>query len=321
MKEKEKEEKNKEYLSSLLTKNETVSKQSTPVKKSTNVDFEQDSIDYSNISLNILPAGRFYKYGTKIAIRAAKVTEIQSYSMVDDNNFVDITDKMNELLARNIIFTHPNGSKGSYKDIKDSDRVYLIFMIRELTFQGGNTLTKEVTCSSDTCDKEFFIPFRSTPGPDAPTTFELHEPNSKIERFFNKDTQTYQIIHNEISWNLSPPTIGIQEDFYEEIKRNVQADKKPDIVFMKIMPFLLTDMNSITEEELKTKSKEFKAATANDLILSQGLNEIINNMTVGIKGLKMKCPECGTEVHTPLTFPGGASTLFELPNILDRFGK
>jgi hypothetical protein len=58
-----------------------------------------------------------------------------------------------------------------------------------------------------------------------------------------------------------------------------------------------------------------------DLTLFQGLNNVVNKMTVGIKGLKMNCPECGTEVHTDLTFPGGASTLFELPDVMDRFGK
>ena len=56
-----------------------------------------------------------------------------------------------------------------------------------------------------------------------------------------------------------------------------------------------------------------------NLILFQGLNEVINNMTIGIKGLKMVCPECGEEVHTDFTFPGGASTIFEIPNILDSF--
>ncbi len=312
----EKEKKNQEYLSKVLGNKESVPKDKPePIKEH----YDVPSVEYSNISLDILPSGRFYKRGTKISIRAAKVSEIQAYSMVDDNNFVDITEKMNELLARSVIYTHPDGSKGSYKDIKDSDRIFLIFMIRELTFQGGNTLTKQVTCSNDGCDKEFFIPFRATPSSDTPTTFELREPSQEIERFYNKETQTYQLVYNGVAWDIAPPSIGIQEDFYEEIKRNVQVGKKPNVAFMKIMPFLLSDRSSISEKELNEKIKEFKEM--DDLILFQGLNEIINKMTVGIKGLKMKCPECGMEVHTELTFPGGASTLFELPNILDRFGK
>ena len=88
---------------------------------------------------------------------------------------------------------------------------------------------------------------------------------------------------------------------------------------MKIMPFLLYDRSSITPEGIKAKHKEFKEM--DDLVLFQGLNELINNMTVGIKGLKMQCPSCGEEVHTDMTFPTGASKLFEFQNIMDRFGK
>lgn len=314
----EKEKKNQEYLERLLSEKSNDTKVSQdkiviPVK------YDIPSVDYSNIDISILPSGRFYKKGTKISIRASKVSEIQSYSMVDDGNFVDITEKMNELLSNNVLFYHPNGSKGSYKDIKDSDRIFLIFMIRELTFQGGNTLTKEAVCTNTTCNNEFAIPFRATPGPTGPSTFDLHEPNEDIEKFYNTNEQVYELVYQGVSWRLAPPTIGIQEDFYDEIKRNVQLNKKPDVAFMKIIPFLLFDRASITPEGIKAKHKEFKEME--DLVLFQGLNEIVNNMTVGIKGLKMICPVCGEEVHTEMTFPSGASKLFELPNILGRFGK
>lgn len=313
----DREKKNDDYLDSLLGD----SGKNPPIPSVVPVNSSHDvhNMEYQNININILPSGRFYKQGTKVMIRAAKVSEIQAYSMVDDNNFVDITDKMNELLSRNIRFFHPDGTPGSYKDIKDSDRIFLVFMIRELTFQGGNTLTKEVTC--DHCGHEFVIPFRATPSNEYPSTFDIHQPNEKIEKFYNKDERVYELVHKDVSWKLAPPTIGIQEDFYEEIRRNVQSDKKPDVVFMKVMPFLLYNRPSITEEGIKAKYKDFQNDISKDLTLSQGINAIINNMTVGIKGLKMKCPECSTEVYTDLTFPGGASTLFEIPNILDQFGK
>jgi hypothetical protein len=307
----DKEKANEEYLKNLLSNDN----QKLPVEKENiNITYDAPSIEYTNIDLSILPAGRFYKRGTKISIRGAKVSEIQAYSMVD-NNFVNITEGMNSLLSKNIKFIYPDGKQGSYKDIKDSDRVFLIFMIRELTFQGGNTLTKETTCNE--CNNDFVIPFRATSTSFGSATFELHSVNESIEKFFNKEEQVYELLHNGVSWRLGPPTIGIQEDFYDEIKRNVQAEKKPDIAFIKVMPFLLHDRPSITEEGIKAKHKEFK--NMDDIILFQGLNSIINKMTVGIKGLKMICPVCGTEVYTDLTFPGEASTLFEIPDILDRF--
>lgn len=309
------EKQNEKYLKSLLGGNNN--KEEVNKKEIVNDKYDAPSSDYVSVNILNLPGGKFYKPSTKISIRAAKVAEIQSYSMVDDNNFVDITEKMNELLSKNIIFYHPDGTKGTYRDLKDADRMFLIFMIRELTFQGGNTLTKEVVCNE--CGNEFNIPFRSTHGQFGPSTFDLYEPNEFINRFYNKEERVYELIHNGVSWRLAPPTIGIQEDFYEEIKRNVQMEKKPDVAFMKIMPFLIHNRSSITPDGIKAKHKEF--SNMNDLILFQGLNELVNNMTIGIKGLKMECPSCGQEVHTELTFPTGASKLFELPNILDRFGK
>ena len=309
----EREKQNIEYLNKILKSD---NKKDEP-KEIISERFDAPKSDYIQIDISSLPTGKFYKSGTKISIRACKVAEIQSYSMVDDNNFVDITEKMNELLSKNVLFYHPNGTKGSYKDIKDSDRMFIIFMIREMTFQGGNTLTKEVTCPH--CSNEFHIPFRATRGLETPITFEMQELSKDIEKFYNREENAYEIIHNNVSWRLGPPTIGIQEDFYDEIKRNVQADKKPDVAFMKIMPFLLYDVSSITPEGIKDKHKDFK--NMNDLVLFQGLNEIVGKMQFGIKGLKMNCPQCGLEVRTELTFPKGASKLFELPNILDRFSK
>lgn len=312
----EKEKKNQEYLNKVLS-SDSDNKPKPIERVNTQKPKGENSIEYTNISLNILPCGKFYKPGTKISIRAAKVSEIQAYSMVDDNNYVDITEKMNELLSRCVLYTRPDGSKGSYRDIKDSDRVFIIFMIRELTFQGGNTLTKSVTCQS--CGHDFSIPFRSTPNDNSPSTFEFYEPSELISDFYNKDLKVYELLYEDVSWKLSPPTIGIQEDFYEEIKRNVGENKKPEIAFMKIMPYLLYERDSIDEKEIKSKLKEFK--NMDDIILFQGLNEIVNNMTVGIKGLKMTCPSCGQEVHTEISFPGGASTLFQIPDIFSRFRK
>jgi len=311
---KDTEKQNEEYLKSLLGEND---KKISNKKEIINDKYDAPTSEYMSVDLSILPAGMFYNTGTKISIRSSKVSEIQAYSMVDDNNFVDITEKMNELLSKNIIFYHSNGGKGSYKDLKDADRMFLIFMIRELTFQGGNTLTKEVVCPN--CEHEFSIPFRSTPGQYGPSTFELYEPNESITKFYNKEEKVYELLYKGVSWRLAPPTIGIQEDFYDEIKRNVQMDKKPNVAFMKIVPFLLYNRSSITTEGIKAKLKEF--SEMNDLVLFQGLNELINNMTVGIKGLKMVCSSCGEEVHTELSFPTGASKLFEFSNILDRFGK
>jgi hypothetical protein len=309
----EKERKNQEYLESILEPG-GVTQQSSK-KELVNDTYLPPSVDYMEVDISILPSYKFYKPGTRISIRAAKVSEIQAYSVVDDKNIVDITEKMNELLSRNVLFTHSDGKKGTYRDLKDQDRLFILFMIREMTFSGGQTLRKDVQCGE--CSHEFYIPFRSTAGQGGPATFELHETTEKINKFWNVEERCYELIHRDVAWRLGAPTIGIQEDFFNFIKKEIQNEKKPNMSFMKVVPFLLYDRNSITEEGIKAKLKEY--AGMDDLTLFQGINTLINNMTFGIKGLVMKCPECGSEVHTEITFPGYASSFFEIPDILDNF--
>ena len=105
-------------------------------------------LQYFNFDVKDLPCGKFYPAGTMLMIRAAQVKEIQAYSMVDDNNFYDIVEKMNDMLQACVRVKYSNGNIASYLDIKDQDRLYLIFTIRELTFQSGSSLAVSVQTPS-----------------------------------------------------------------------------------------------------------------------------------------------------------------------------
>ena len=218
-----------EYLKSVLleTKNE--------IKdiKETLDDFKNKDVydlEYINIDINTLPLGMFYREGFKLKIRAAKVAEVQAYSAVNEKDFLDVTEKMNQLLSRCVKVFLPNGKQGSYKDIKDGDRLFLIFLIRELTFQSGSNLGKEVTCSH--CGKEFTIPFRATPSKSTPKTFEFYEMPDKLKKFFNDELKCFEFRVNNATYRLAPPTIGIQESIYEDIKNKIRNDKNPNVTFL-----------------------------------------------------------------------------------------
>lgn len=273
-----------------------------------------DTLNYITVDLSVLPAGLFYKPGTQIMIRAASVSEVQAYSAVDDNNFLDVTDKMNEMLGRCVRIKHPGGIMGSYKDLKDNDRLYLVFMIRELTFQKNINLAKDVACPN--CKHEFKIQFRSTPSPDSPKTFVNYELDPELEPFFNKQDRTFDFVIGEKLWKLAPPCIGLQEVFFGNIKDKVQTEKTPNVSFLKIIPFTLWDRKSISEDGIKAKEEEFKNMDMDTFLT---LDEIVSKMLFGVKELRQNCPACGEEVHTDMTFPKGASSIFK-PGIklLDR---
>lgn len=289
----------------------------TPIDMDTQKENMLYGREYISIDPMSLPTGMFYKSGTRISIRAASVADVQEYSVVDNSNIIDVTEKMNLILSRCVRFVYPNGMQGNYKDIKDNDRISLIFMIRELTFQKGNNLAKEVSCEH--CNHEFKIEFRSSHSQSMKKTFEYYEMNDELKDFFNPSTKTIDIEIDDVLWKLAPPTIGLQEIFFSDLKTNVQQNNKnPNVSFLKIIPFTLWDKNKISEDGIKAKEKEFKKM---DMETFQTLNYIVDKMKFGIKGLKTNCPVCDGEVHTDMTFPGGASNIFVVSSPLDKFKK
>lgn len=317
MEDKNKEKEQQEYLEKYLHDQpddaDNLKKVSSPSKP------ESNSLDYLNVDLDLLPTGIFYKKGTKIKIRGAKVKEVQAYSVVDDKNYIDVTEKMNQMLSSCVKFINPDGSEGSYKQIKDSDRLFLIFMIRELTFQKGNSLAKDVECEH--CKNDFKIQFRATPNEQFPRTFVNYEMPEELQQFFDSREKVFKFDINGVQWELAPPTIGIQEIFFGNIKEKVNTQKTPNVSFLKIIPHILHDRDTIKDKEIKDYEKKFEDESFMDMETFQFLNQAVDRMKFGIKELKMKCPECSGEVCTDLTFPTGASGLFVIPDYFDKFTK
>lgn len=265
-----------------------------------------NSNEYINIPLELLPCGVFYKNGTKIMIRSAKVQEVQAYSVVDDTDYLDIVEKMNHILSSCIKFTYPNGNQGSYKDVKDADRIFLIFMIRELTFPGGKNLSKEATCEH--CGHEFKIELRATSSEKVNKSFVNYEMPAKLNKFFDSQEKVYKLNINDVEYKLAPPTIGLQENFTNDLREKVYVKKtNPNVAFIKVASFMLYDLTKITDEGKKVKEQEFKKM---DMKTFQILNNAVNQMIFGIKELKTACPSCGLEVHTDMSFPTKASEIF-----------
>ena len=273
-----------------------------------------NSMEFLNVDISMLPLSDFYPEGTRIKIRAAKVHEIQAYSVVNDENYLDVTEKMNDLLSTCVRVTLPDGTTGSYKHTKEGDRITLIFMIRELTFQQGTTLSKEITC--DKCKHEFNIPFRATSAPNNPKTFVKHEMPEKLIKFYNKNLKCFEFNIDGAIYRMAPPSIGLQEIFHDDLKTKVMGKKNTNVSFMKIIPYMLWDRTSITNDGIKAKEEEFRNM---DMKTFQILTQAVDKMIFGLKGLTMTCPECGEEVHADMSFPGGASTIFVISDYFDDF--
>lgn len=265
-------------------------------------------LQYFSFDIRELPCGEFYPSGTTFMIRPAQVREIQAYSMVDDQNFYDIVEKMNDMLQACVRVKYSDGKVGSYLDIKDQDRLFLIFMIRELTFQQGNSLSVGAKC---TCGTELNIELKRD-------TFVFHEIDEKLAKFYNRNTGSYHFkTVNGKSFELTPPNIGLQKSFTEYIMKENNEKRNPNLAFLKIIPFMLNGRTSITYDGIKAKLLEFEKI---DDISFQFLNAAVGKMTFGIKELKKSC-SCGEEVRTDMQFPNGASGIFVIHDAFEAYIK
>ena len=275
-----------------------------PVVESSRV----SDLQYFNFDIRELPCGQFYPTGTLFMVRPAQVREIQSYSMVDDNNFYDIVEKMNDMLQACVRVKYSDGKIGSYLDVKDQDRLFLVFLIRELTFQSGNSLSVNAKC---VCGEEVAIELKKE-------NFVFHEIDEKLERFYNRNSGSYNFkTVNGKSFELTPPNIGLQKAFTEYIMKENNEKRNPNLAFLKIIPFMMAGRTSITYEGIKTKVKEFEEM---DDISFQFLNAAVGKMTFGIKELKKVCT-CGEEVRTDMQFPNGASSIFVVHDAFEAYIK
>lgn len=275
------------------------------------IDITTTDLQYFNMDARELPCGSFYPTGSILMVRPAKVREIQAYSMVDDSNLYDIVEKMNDMLQSCIRIKYPDGRIGSYLEIKDQDRLYLIFLIRELTFQQGNSLSVKVTC---TCGEEVNIELKRE-------NFEFHKIDEILEEYFSISSKSYHFdVTNGKHFELTPPTIGLQKAFTDYILKENSEKRTPNMSFLKIIPFTLVDRTSITYDGIKTKLVEYENPEKMDDISFQFLNGAVGKMTFGIKNLKRKCV-CGEEVHTEMQFPNGASSIFVIPDAFEAYLK
>jgi hypothetical protein len=266
-------------------------------------------LQFFNFDIRELPCGEFYPQGSMFMIRPAQVREIQAYSMVDDNNFYDIVEKMNDMLQACVRVKYADGKIGSFLDVRDQDRLFLVFLIRELTFQQGNTLNANSKCPS--CGTELQVELKRE-------NFVFHDIDVKLEKFYNRNTGSYHFkTVNGKTFELTPPNIGLQKAFTDYIIKENNEKRNPNLSFLKIIPFMLAGRTSITYDGIKAKLKEFEDM---DSVSFQFLNAAVGKMTFGIKELKKTCT-CGEEVHTEMQFPNGASGIFVIHDAFEAYIK
>jgi len=296
--------------------NETV-KESTPNNQQTpSIEPEETKpleLGWKNLPVGMLPSkGLFYPDGSRIAIRPAEVKEIRQFSTIDEDDMLDIDDKLNFILDSCCRIKFGEGVV-SYKDLKQEDRFFIIMAIRDLTFVKGENriiVSPEGGCSTRGCDGMEGIELRT----GVLSNYEILE---ELTKFYSHSERCFIFPIKRIgkTIRMSPPSIGVTKAISSFVRDAVKKGDEVDQSFIKIAPFYLEEWRGLDyfkiKEAMITSSEEWTKEEFSAYF------ELAERIKIGTNlKIKVRCDACGDgEVTAPIYFPSGFRSLFVISDI------
>ena len=268
-------------------------------------------VGYTALDLNEFPSkGKFYRDDFSIHIRPAKVAEVRSFSTIDENNLREVDEGLNNIVVSCSKVMY-GSTRGSYKDILEEDRIYLILAIRELTFKTGEqTLMMPVgkkSCKSQNCNSQDSMELRTS-------NLQFNSVVEKFEKYYDENDRCYSVATKNYGViQMAPPTIGVMRAITDYIRDREEQNLTWDKSTLAILPYLQREWRGWSEKDIFAKITSFQGWDSTKYTIVYRLAE---DMKVGVKPeMVFPCKSCGEEVIVPLTFPGGIKALFIVSDI------
>lgn len=263
----------------------------------------------------------FYPEDWEFRIRPATVEAIRNWSTIDDENPNSINTVFNEVMKSCFSIVTPNGPIPWY-NVNAWDRFYFILLIREYTFVKGETAI-EYTEDCVNCDNPVTFTLSSTK-----LLFDMPDP--EVMPMYDRQSRTWIIDPQEYGLPMEEPIrlwlptlekdINIRQWAINRYQEN--PNKNIDPVLIKFMPWFIPKISkddTIAQRQIKEFKRKFEMW---DIDTFNFMNDVITNvMVTPSTKLIEKCPTCGEEVTSPIRFPDGPSSLFNVSRKYAKFGK
>lgn len=256
------------------------------------------------LDLEDLPSkGKFYPADTVIKIRSAKAAEIRHFSTMDENNYIDMEEKLNSIVESCAQFTG-NGKRMSYKDILEEDRIVLLLSIRDLSFpepENKLMLKGRTEKTKKTVDIELAVKNL------VPTVID-----DEIEKYYDEKERTYIIkTRSAGTVRMKPPTIGIMQEITQYLKDRQEKDQDFDKAFIQVLPYMQADWRTLNLNKIFQMEMEYKGWDEKKFMVVYRLAE---RMKIGVS-TELETTFDGETVKAPLDFPGGIKSLFIISDL------
>jgi hypothetical protein len=190
----------------------------------------------------------------------------------------------------------------SYKDILEEDRIYLLLLIRDLTFpEPENKIMIKHDHNGKSMDVELAVKYLQTEGIDA-----------EIAPYYSEESRAF-VIQTKSAGEVTmrPPSIGVMEEVTKFIESRQRERKSFDQSFLQILPYITQDWRGFGSKVIFEKEIEFQGWNEKKYMVIYRLAE---KMKVGVK-TDLLVEHEGEEVLVPMNFPGGIKSLFLISDL------
>jgi len=274
---------------------------------------------WKNIPLETLPSkGLFYPEGAEITIKAATVSEIRQWSTIDDQDMLDIDDKLNYVIEKCCRFKIKGGKTWlTWRDISELDRLALIFMIQEMTFPADqNSLFVKFQCDQ-ACDAE--TRWSDNVKIKSPMLKFIEMPED-VMKYYSAEFKCFEVQSAKLkeTFYLYMPTIGAVERLRARISEAKKSGKTIDRAFITVAPYIIQDWQTLTQQAYSDLSRESFGWHINKFTFIKKFTEMIERARLSM--VSTQCPKCGSRVSTPLFQQSGFTVkdLFLISGGLDE---
>lgn len=269
---------------------------------------------WKKLPLANLPSESFgYPPGTEISIRSAEVGEIRHFSTIDENDPIDIDDKINHIVSKCCNVKWRDGVL-NYMDIYQEDRFYIFMAIRDLTFVKGENrifIPVKKECKNDDCP----IPNEIELTSHILSNFKL---DPSIKKYYDNENGCFQLTpkNGDPSIQLFIPTIGVSTKIRKILREKSEAGKKYDQVFASVSPYIIPNWRDLNEKSYDDYESASKNWTYTQFVLADSIAKQITFATKN--NLLVKCSKCSAEVTAPIRFRGGIRSLYIISDIFGQ---
>jgi hypothetical protein len=247
--------------------------------------------------------GKFYPADSVIKIRSAKAAEIRHFSTMDENNYIDMEEKLNSVVESCAQMTSGN-KRLSYKDILEEDRIVLLLSIRDLTFpEPENKLM--LNGKSEKTKKK--IDLELSVKNLVPSIID-----EEIEKYYDDKKRTYVIkTRSAGEIVMAPPTIGVMQEVTQYLKDRNEKELDFDKAFIQVLPYIQGDWRTLSLTKIFQLEIDYKAWDQKKFMIVYRLAE---RMRIGVQAT-LEATVDGEVVKAPLEFPGGIKSLFIISDL------